>query len=465
MTNNDGYPGFRAPGEDRNPASDPIQAPPPQTASSSSRAPGLGYPPPAHTSPDPAHTSPAPAAASSASADTWPAPVGAPAGPEPAPTPTPRPERRRGGAGRLVALALVASLVGGGVGSAATLAAQDGTVTVDQTGETTPLVRNESGDAVDWTAVANAVEPAVVSITVSDGTSGSEGSGVIMDNAGHVLTNHHVVSGGERGDIMVTLHDNTIYRAEIVGSDVGSDVAVIRIIDPPAELTPITFGDVDQLRVGDPVMAVGNPLGLSGSVTTGIISALHRPVQSSSSSQQEPSPWGQNQTSEETVVTDAIQTSAPINPGNSGGALVSASGQLIGITSSIATLGSGDSTGGNIGIGFAIPADQARAVAADLIDDGQASTAVLGVTTSDGIGQVDGQDVVGARVESVEPDSAAAAAGLQTGDVITAMDEVPVTGSVSLAARVRGEQVGTEISLKVSRQGQDRTVTTTLGAR
>ena len=388
------------------------------------------------------------------------------AAPQPsAPQQLPPPRRR--GAGQLVALVLAASLLGGGVGSVATLAATDRPVQQTTQGSTTTPVVASQGDAVDWAAVARSVEPAVVSINVQTGQGDSQGSGVLLDAQGNIATNNHVIDGGQNGEISVTLNDNTIHRATVVGTDPGSDLAVIRLADPPADITPIAFGDVTQLAVGDPVMAIGNPLGLSGSVTTGIVSALHRPVQSSSAPQQR-SPFdpGGNQTGADTVVTDAIQTSAAINPGNSGGALVNAQGQLVGITSSIATL-SGDSgvSSGNIGIGFAIRADQVRSVTTSIITTGSAVTPFLGVSTTDGVADVGGSSVVGAEIAEVTSGSPADDAGLRPGDVVISMDDVPIVGSVSLAARVRSEQVGDEVSLEVSRDSGTEKVTVTLAGR
>lgn len=376
------------------------------------------------------------------------------------------PEPRRGGAGKLVALVLAASLLGGGVGSVATLAAIDRPQQIIQ-GETTTPVIESSGDAIDWAAVARSVEPAVVSISVFTGQGGSDGSGVILDAEGNIATNNHVIDGGQNGEINVTLTDNTIHRATIVGTDPGADLAVIRLEDPPEGLTPIAFGDVTELAVGDPVMAIGNPLGLSGSVTTGIVSALHRPVQSSSNQQQERSPFdpGANRTGTDTVVIDAIQTSAPINPGNSGGALVNAQGQLVGITSAIATLSGSSGQSGNIGIGFAIRADQVLSVTSTIIETGSSVTPFLGVSTTDGIAEVDGASVVGAEIVEVTSGSPADEAGLQEGDVVYAMDDVPITGSVSLAARVRSERAGDEVSLSLSREGTTEQVVVTLAGR
>ena len=384
----------------------------------------------------------------------------------------PQPERRpRRGPARLVALVLAAALLGGGVGGLATATALRGE-TPTTAGTTTPIIQSNGGGETDWAAVAEAVSPAVVSITVQSGSGTAAGSGVILDAQGHIATNNHVISGGDSGTIYVTLNDNTVHEAKITGTDPDTDLAVITLTDVPDGLTPIAFADVSTLAVGDPVMAIGNPLGLSGSVTTGIVSALHRPVQSESSGQdqQQSSPWmpGGNTTSADTqVVTDAIQTSDAINPGNSGGALVNSQGQLIGLTSSIATLGSSSSSSesGNIGIGFAIPADQVKAVSEELIKTGTAATPFLGVSTTDGMGTVDGQQVVGAQVRSVESGSPAQQAGIQEGDVITSVDDVPITGSVSLAGRIRSQQVGAELTLEVSRDGRTSKVQVTLASK
>ena len=202
-----------------------------------------------------------------------------------------------------------------------------------------------------------------------------------------MLTNNHVVAGAEK--LTVTLADGRTYEAEVRGTDPSTDLAVITIKNAPSDLTPIAIGDSDKIAVGDPVMAVGNPLGLAGTVTTGIVSALNRPVTTEAESDGgQADPNGQAQGAGETVVTNAIQTSAAINPGNSGGALVNASGQLIGINSAIASLGSSSGgQSGSIGIGFAIPVNEATSIAKQLIDSGTAAHAYLGVTPQDGTRQ------------------------------------------------------------------------------
>src|SRR5665647_3269263 len=231
-----------------------------------------------------------------------------------------------------------------------------------------------------------AVSPSVVAISVTSGQSGGQGSGVIFDTQGHILTNNHVVTaGGQNSQITVTLNDKRTYDATVVGTDPTTDLAVIKLTNAPGDLKAIALGDANALTVGDPVMAVGNPLGLAGTVTTGIVSALNRPV--TTSDQQPSDPFGQQQSSGEPVVTNAIQTSAAINPGNSGGALVNASGQLIGINSAIASLGSsgGSSQSGNIGIAKPIPMNEARSIAEQLITTGKATHPYLGVSSKDGV--------------------------------------------------------------------------------
>lgn len=314
----------------------------------------------------------------------------------------------------------------------------------------------------DWNAVTDAVSPSVVAITVKSGSSGGEGSGVIIDDSGHVLTNHHVVSGaGEGARITVTLADGKTYAATIAGQDASTDLAVVTITDPPKDLKPITMGSSAGLDVGDPVMAVGNPLGLAGTVTTGIVSALNRPVATSSSEGQSQDPFVQQQSTP--VVTSAIQTSAAINPGNSGGALVDAAGRLVGINSSIASLGSSGGQSGNIGIGFAIPVDEASWIAEQLINDGSAQHAFLGVTPSDGTATIGAATRSGAEVRQVSGGSAADKAGLRKGDLIVGVDGTNVSSAESLVGLIHAQRIDSTVSLSVIRDGQEQTIRATLG--
>jgi len=313
-----------------------------------------------------------------------------------------------------------------------------------------------------WTAIAAAVEPSVVTVATSDG----EGSGVVLDTAGHVLTNNHVVAGAGNGSITVTLSDGRAYPATVVGTDPSTDLAVLVLKTVPSGLKPATFGDSAAVKVGDQVMAIGNPLGLSSTVTTGIVSAVDRPVSTASSEGGGQGGLGGGLgggTAAAPVVTNAIQTDAAINPGNSGGALIDAQGRVIGITSSIASLGSsGGGQSGSIGLGFAIPANEAKDVAQQLISSGSATHAFLGVSLADGTVTVDGAQRQAAVVQAVTSGTPAAQAGLAQGDAVTAIDGRAVEGADSLVGTVRALRPGTKVTLTVARGGSTRTVGLTL---
>ena len=310
-------------------------------------------------------------------------------------------------------------------------------------------------DSEAWSGVAAQVTPSVVSIEVQTAAGGGEGSGVVWDGDGHIVTNAHVVAGGER--VQVTLSDGRSYAAEITGTDASTDLAVLRLQDGPSDLRPISIGDDADLGVGDPVMAIGNPLGLSGTVTTGIVSALDRPVSTQPLERGDPT---------SAAVTNAIQTSAAINPGNSGGALVDARGRLVGINSSIASLPT--ATGqqsGSIGIGFAIPMSSATGIVEQLIENGVAEHAFLGVGLTAGEAQVDGATLAGAQVTQVEPDSPAAGAELARGDLIVAIDGERISSPTALVAQVRGRRTGAETEIEYVRDGSRGSVTVTLDTR
>ncbi|MGB5935870.1 MAG: trypsin-like peptidase domain-containing protein [Ornithinimicrobium sp.] len=310
-----------------------------------------------------------------------------------------------------------------------------------------------TGD-LNWTGVADQVAPSVVSIQVLTANGGGEGSGVVWDDAGHIVTNAHVVDGGQ--EVRVTLNDGRSYPAEITGSDPSTDLAVLQLSDIPEGLTPIDIGDDQALSVGSPVMAIGNPLGLSGTVTTGIVSAMDRPVSTAPTSNDPNSG----------AVTNAIQTSAAINPGNSGGALVDGSGRLIGINSAIASLPSASGeTSGNIGIGFAIPMATANGIIDQLIDGGVAEHAFLGVSLTSGEGITGGAVLTGAEVTSVEPGSPAAGGDLQAGDVIVSIDGERVGSSTALVAQVRERASGSEAQIGYLRNGETAEVVVTLDTR
>jgi putative serine protease PepD len=318
-----------------------------------------------------------------------------------------------------------------------------------------------------YAAIAAKVLPSVVSIRVRSQSQSDSGSGVVLRPDGYILTNNHVVSAasGGAGTVSVTFNDGSSESAKIVGTDPLDDLAVVKVAK--SGLTAASLGNSSQLQVGDPVLAVGSPLGLTGTVTAGIVSALNRPVET----QQEPQPQqidpfgfnfngNQGQPAQPTVI-DAIQTDAAINPGNSGGPLVNAAGQVIGINSAIASLGSSGlgSQSGNIGVGFAIPIDQARTIAGELIDTGHASHPLLGVTLADttsanGNGR--------ALVRSVTADGPAAKAGIKGGDVITAVGGLPTAGADAVIAAIRSYQPGDRVKVTYVRGGNTKTVTVTL---
>jgi len=349
-------------------------------------------------------------------------------------------------------------------GDLAASPAASGTPARTSATNTSAPVLQANSSAPNWAVTAAAVSPSVVAITVTDGQSGGQGSGVIFDASGHVLTNNHVVAAGSQGSkITVTLNDKRTYDATVVGTDPSTDLAVIKLTNAPKDLKAIALGDANVIKVGDQVMAVGNPLGLAGTVTTGIVSALNRPV--STSNQQQSDPFGQQQSATEPVVTNAIQTSAAINPGNSGGALVNANGQLIGINSAIASLGSSDvssSQSGNIGIGFAIPVNEARSIADQLITSGKATHPYLGVSSKDGVVSDGSAKRPAAVLTNVVSGTPADQAGLKAGDAIIAVGGDSIDGSLSLVAQVRERTVGDKATLKVVRNGQTKEVSVTL---
>ncbi len=359
----------------------------------------------------------------------------------------------------LTAVGLLAALLASGGTYAVTTAAQQEAPTVVEAGgrASTPATTASFTASQEWGAVAARVGPSVVSIEVATAQGGGAGSGVVWDTEGHIVTNAHVVQGAEK--VRVTLDDGRSYAAQVAGSDPATDLAVLSLDKGPGDLTPIEHGTVADLAVADPVMAIGNPLGLSGTVTTGIISALDRPVSTQSSEQSGGTPAA-------AVVTNAIQTSAAINPGNSGGALVDASGRLIGINSAIASLSAGaGGQGGSIGIGFAIPMTSVDNIVGQLIDSGSAEHAFLGVGLSDDEASVDGATLTGAGVTQVEDGSPAAAAGMQKGDLIVDIDGERVGSAEALVGQVRERTIGAQVTVGVVRDGQRQEFTATLDTR
>lgn len=335
---------------------------------------------------------------------------------------------------------------------------------VEQSG-TTEVVTS-SGDSPDWVAVAEAVRPATVTISVSAGQSSSTGSGVIWDTEGTIVTNNHVVSDATNGgSIYVTLYDGRIYSASIVGTDSTTDLAVIRLDDPPDDLVAARFTTSSDLQVGQEVMAIGSPLGLTDTVTTGVISALDRPVTVTTSSDDDSNPFSAMTQQQETVTTNAIQVDASLNPGNSGGPLFDSEGAVIGINSSIASVSStSSSSAGSIGLGFAIPVDLVKNVVSQILENGEAEHAVLGVTVSSATVSVAGTTRVGAQIESVVSGGAADQAGLQEGDVVISIDGNTVESSSSLTGYVRRYNSGDQVVLEVVRNGTLMEVEVTLQA-
>ncbi|HET6393837.1 MAG TPA: trypsin-like peptidase domain-containing protein, partial [Blastococcus sp.] len=311
--------------------------------------------------------------------------------------------------------------------------------------------------ATTATAAAAKAAPSVVTVYVSGASGSGSGSGVVLTDDGYVLTNNHVVSldgAGGQATVSVRTSDGTLHDATVVGSNAVYDVAVLRI-DDASGLTPATFADSDDVQVGDLAVAIGAPLGLSDTVTDGIISATGRAVATGS-------------TEGDATVIDALQTDAAINPGNSGGALVNGAGEVVGINTAIATVASGvpgsQSQSGNIGVGFAIPSNTAKRIAQEIVETGSATRAFLGVSARTAADDQNESVGTGAEVVSIEPDSAAGDAGLQVGDVITAVGDRPVTTSTELTAAVRSQAPGEAVELTVRRGEQTQTAEVTLGS-
>ncbi|MCV6963297.1 peptidase S1 [Mycobacterium intermedium] len=371
----------------------------------------------------------------------------------------PRQPQKRSRAGLLTVGALAIAVVSAGIGGAAATVVELGSKSASSTAATAssggaPSVPAANMPPGSVEQVAAKVVPSVVMLETNLGRQSEEGSGIILSADGLILTNNHVVSaaakppaGSPPPKTTVTFHDGRTAPFTVVGTDPTSDIAVIRV-QGVSGLTPIAMGNSHDLRVGQPVLAIGSPLGLAGTVTTGIVSALNRPVSTTGES------GNQN------TVLDAIQTDAAINPGNSGGALVNMNGQLVGVNSAIATMGadSGDAQSGSIGLGFAIPVDQAKRIADELIATGKASHASLGVqVTTD-------KDVPGAKVVEVVPNGAAATAGVPKGVVVTKVDDRVINSADGLVAAVRSKAPGDKVSITFQEPGAgSRSVQVTLG--
>ncbi|MGW2403533.1 S1C family serine protease [Streptomyces sp. NPDC001739] len=376
-------------------------------------------------------------------------------------TGTPAPKRRTGG---LIAAVLVAALVAGGVGGGIGYwaAGRDDTAstTVSAPGDAGALNRKPTSVS----GIAQRALPSVVTIEAQGATGeGGTGTGFVYDKQGHILTNNHVVaSAADGGKLTATFSNGKKYDAEVVGHAQGYDVAVIKLKNPgDATLNPLPLGKSSNVQVGDATIAIGAPFGLSGTVTTGIISAKDRPVASSDG--------GGSQAS----YMSALQTDASINPGNSGGPLMDAGGNVIGINSAIQSAGNGGGLGGesgqsgSIGLGFAIPIDQAKRVAQDLIKTGKPVYPQIGVQvgmreTGDGatIAQTgnNGSD-------AVTPNGPADKAGLQPGDTITKLDDTVIDSGPTLISEIWQHKPGDQVTLTYKRAGKEHTAKVTLGQR
>jgi putative serine protease PepD len=387
-----------------------------------------------------------------------------------APIPRVRPKKSRRGA--VVAGVVAAAMVGGGIGTATMLAnerANDAT-TIKAPVAQAPAAPHPAAKAPAGSVeqVAAKVMPSVVKLQIDMGGQGDTGSGIVLSADGLILTNNHVVApaAGEDEGAQPTSADSnagggatkTVTFANgqtapftVVGTDPAGDLAIVRA-QGVSGLTPITMGSSKDVKVGEQVVAIGSPLGLQGTVTTGIVSALDRPVAAGDGS-------GGNVT-----VLDAIQTDAAINPGNSGGALVNMNGELIGVNSAIASMGGGDGgsgggQSGSIGLGFAIPADQAKRIADELVSTGTASHGSLGVQLSS-----DATKGGGAAIAEVVDGGPAAAAGLPSSAVITKIDEQVIDGPEALVAAVRSRAPGDTVAVTyLDASGASQTTQVTLG--
>ncbi|AUE06449.1 S1C family serine protease [Bifidobacterium breve] len=359
-----------------------------------------------------------------------------------------------------VVAALVAAALCLGLGYAAIT---NGWVTVPTSSSLSNVTSNKSGsgsataktgEAPDWQTVASGVSGSVVSIQTAMANGTAKGSGAIIDTEGHIITNNHVISGAQQ--IQVTLANGNIYSAQLVGTDTTTDLAVIKLDNPPSGLKAVEFADSDKLAVGENVMAIGNPLGYDDTATTGIVSALNRPVTVTDDNNNE-------------IVTNAVQIDAAINPGNSGGPTFNAAGQVIGINSSIASTATSSDSAGSIGIGFAIPSNLVKRVADEIIKDGSVKHVALGVVIKSDTVEADGvtrggatitkSSATGSAVVSGDP---ADKAGLKEGDTIVAFNGNAVNNNYSLLGFVRAAALGDKATLTIVRDGKTMDVDVTL---
>ncbi|CAL9562036.1 hypothetical protein SUDANB108_04683 [Streptomyces sp. enrichment culture] len=368
-------------------------------------------------------------------------------------------QRRARGRKALVAGAVVLALVSGGIGGlVGTYLERNGgvgTVELPQAGK-----EAAGRDADSVAGIAGRALPSVVTLHVSGSGEQGTGTGFVLDTRGHILTNNHVVRpAGSSGEITVTFNGGETARAELVGRDSGYDLAVVKV-KGVSGLTPLPLGNSDNVQVGDPVVAIGAPFDLAGTVTSGIISAKQRPITAG----------GEKGDGSDVSYVDALQTDAPINPGNSGGPLLDSKGRVVGINSAIRSADSGSELdggqSGSIGLGFAIPINQGKRVAEELINTGKATHPVIGITldtdyTGDGA-RVDTEGSEGGP--PVSAGGPAARAGIKAGDVITEVDGRPVHSGEELIVKIRAHRPGDRLELTVARGGKERTVSLVLGS-
>ena len=373
------------------------------------------------------------------------------------PNQTPVVTKQKSGMASHVVTAVVAALVSGalclGVGFTAIT---NGWVHVPTSSSLSDVKSNtsgsgsakaKSGTAVDWTAVAKEVSDSVVAIDVATSDGEAKGSGVVISDKGYIATNNHVISGAQQ--IQVTLASGAVYSAKVVGTDTTTDLAVIKLDNPPSDLKVAEFADSDNLAVGEAVMAIGNPLGYDDTATTGIVSALNRPVTVTDDDNN-------------AIVTNAVQIDAAINPGNSGGPTFNAAGQVIGINSSIASTASSSGTAGSIGIGFAIPSNLVKRVTNEIIDNGSVKHVVLGITIKSSSVEADGVTRGCAQVQAVTDGGPASKAGVKAGDSIVAFNGKAVNNNYSLLGYVRASAMGDKVKLTVVRGGNTMDLEVTL---
>ncbi|MET4137032.1 trypsin-like peptidase domain-containing protein [Pseudarthrobacter sp. PvP090] len=387
----------------------------------------------------------------------------------------------------LVASILAAGLVGGGVVAGTTQLLGDRAVmsTGSTNSQAGPVIVNNREDVNAITAAAVKATPSVVTIKASNGSEGGTGSGIILDGEGHVLTNTHVVTldgTAANAAIEVRMSDGKVYSAKIVGTDPLSDLAVVKIQNGSG-LVPAVLGDSGKLNVGDTAVAIGSPLGLTGTVTDGIVSTLNRTISVASSAapkegaddaqggdqgfQFAPPDGGQGQSTanQGSISINVIQTDAAINPGNSGGALVNTKGEIIGVNVAIASAGGDSASSGNIGVGFSIPINHAKRVAQEIISTGKATHGQFGVSVKQKTASSSASGFsVGAEVATVEPGSAADKAGVKVGDVVTKFQNLAISDPNQLTAAVREQPAGASVKVTVLRDGKEQQLDVTLGA-